>query len=166
MEAIGAGDFPPAVEQLRSLANDCSSPGRAQATLLWSAAELDPRYPAGSPDAAARLAVRFLLMPDATPGDVRIAETLYLIALDLGGRSPTGLAGLECVQETGSAPDSSFTLPVLPRAATTARAMEQTRAERDSLALAVRSLEAELTRIRALMLPDAPQTTGDPPRDR
>lgn len=83
--ALDGGEFMEAGRILRFLASRCESgdDGRA-AVLLLAAVHLDPRNPHGSPVAAARLSARYLQVPSAPPSTLGEAESLYLLALDLG----------------------------------------------------------------------------------
>lgn len=83
--AAERGDFGRASRQLRSLAARCESGDRGrEAVLLLAAVEIDPRNPSPSPATAAHLAARYLQVPQAPGASLAVAETLYLMALDLG----------------------------------------------------------------------------------
>lgn len=57
-----------------------------QAALALAAAELDSRNPTRRLWAGADMAGRFLNIPDVAPEDVPVAETLYLLAVELGAQ--------------------------------------------------------------------------------
>lgn len=78
-------DVATASEELKGLASRCES-GEAgrEAVLALAALEIDARNPAAFPAAAAQLAARYLQYPSAPAVSVRVAESLYLLALDLG----------------------------------------------------------------------------------
>ena len=82
------GDFQAATVQLRQQAAACRNGDRGrEAVLVRAMLELDLRNAGGSPDTAARLAARYLQLPDATPVGISAAESLYLLALDRGASS-------------------------------------------------------------------------------
>lgn len=83
--ALGSERFDEAYRDLRFLAERCES-GEAgsEAVLLLASQELNPRNPDRSPQAAAQLAARYLQISSASPTSLRVAESLYLLALDLG----------------------------------------------------------------------------------
>lgn len=163
--ALQAGDFEAAGTGLRELASSCDAGGYGrQAVLLLAAAALDPRNPAGSADEAARLAAHYLGLQEEGAGDRAVAETLFLLALDQGGRSEVaGAADGETIVSglapryhdcAAAVPDSSAVeptaLPELP-GLSTADLLVRIRTERDSLAERTTELEAELERIRRLL---------------
>lgn len=83
--AVESGRFEPGARALREVASRCESGGwGAEAVLLLAAVEIDPRNPRPSPGAGARLAARYLQIPGTVPSSRAAAETLYLLALDLG----------------------------------------------------------------------------------
>ena len=83
--ALESGRFEPAARTLRELASRCESGTRGRdAVLLLAAVEVDPRNPRPSPAAGAQLAARYLQIPGGDPSTATLAETLYLLALDLG----------------------------------------------------------------------------------
>ena len=85
---LEGGDFHAATTELRQQAAACKNGERGrEAVLLRAMVELDLRNPGGSPDTAARLAARYLQLPDATPAGISMAESLYLLALDRGASS-------------------------------------------------------------------------------
>lgn len=87
-DALEEGRFGEAYRTLRALAARCESgeQGR-EAVLLLSTGELDPRNPARSPAASAQLAARYLQAPSIPVTSLVVAESLYLLALDLGASS-------------------------------------------------------------------------------
>lgn len=162
IRALAAGDYGDAAARLRRVAGRCESgaDGRRAAFLLATSA-LDPRNPDASPDHGAALAAHFLGLPGGEPRERVAAETLYLLALDQGAQ-PVGSAedsagaGADrgvaarfdrCGDEADPVGAVDRPLPALPD---TAR-LYRLRAERDSLRVRVRELEAEVERIRALL---------------
>lgn len=152
------GDFQAATAELRKQAAHCRNGERGrEAVLLRATLELDLRNPAGSPDTAARLAARYLQLPDATPAGISAAESLYLLALDRGASSvddPWSYPGVaprfsHCGR---SAPASSLLreLPAHPGTPSTRELNEVHRALYWSQQQAD-SLKAELARIRKLL---------------
>lgn len=83
--ALKAGRFQEGYWELQSLAGQCGSGewGR-RAVLLLAAHLLDPRNPARSPEAAARLAARSLQVPTLSVSAEALARSLYVHALELG----------------------------------------------------------------------------------
>lgn len=174
--ALEAGDYREATIRLGWLAGDCQAgPHGRRAVLLLASTALDPRNPEASPDEGARLAAAFLGLPGASAGDRAVAETLYLLALDLGagipasagddgGESPAGLPRVaprfdHCGRPVAARPDTM--VPVLPDTAL-ATQLRQARARRDSLEARLTELEAELARIRELLQGGVPpDTTGE-----
>lgn len=208
--AADEGDFGSAGRHLRRLASRCESGERGrEAVLLLAAVEVDPRNPDPSPAAAAHLAARYLQMPEAPAWTLTVAGTLYLTALDLGAnpvRDPfapipsldgtAAEAGDEPADERevgpwrvarrfedcGAETAPARTVRELPEHPGTPlwRAVQNARAERDSLArradslearadearrlrARVDSLEAELRRIRSLLQQnrDVPNTSPE-----
>lgn len=108
---VEAGAYPRAEAVLRMLASRCENgeDGR-RALLLLSSLQLDPRNEAGVPDSAALMAARYLSLPDATPAERPVAESLYVLALELGADP-----GLRPTSEPGAgAPASRFSACALP----------------------------------------------------
>lgn len=182
MSHIQRDDFDAAARELAELAETCESGlwGR-DAVLVLASLELDPRNPSGSPSSAARLAARYLQIP-GTPS-VAVAETLYLLAVDLGGepvadplsQSP-GAVGTALAFENCDVPREPVLVREIPRhpgPPTTRTTLVRASAQRDSLATVVDSLalraaelEAELDRIRRLLAPDSVRGGGGAPPPR
>lgn len=179
-EALLRGDVAEAEPTLRQLASRCESGtwGR-DALLLLMAAELSPANPAGSSDEAARLAARYLQLPGASGPSLSLAETFYLLALDLGARPvadpserPPGAVRVALSFQDCDRPVEAMRLrelPSHPGPATTSDRLRRTAAERDSLSAVVDSLtvrigelETELDRIRRLLAPDTLQIRPGP----
>lgn len=177
IRALEAGEYEAAAGRLGWLASRCESGllGR-RALLLLATAALDPRNPDASPDRAARLTAHVLGLPGADPEDRVVAEALYLLSLELGGRVPVAEGGAgsggghaegdlafrfqDCriADAEGSTPPPQLpTLPGSPMALLYA----QIRVERDSLQARVTELEAELARIREILNGDLPEDEGD-----
>jgi hypothetical protein len=132
LEALAERDYDAAYEDLSwVLARQPRTEDGRRATLVLAAAELDPRNPRRRPDVGADLTARYLADPLARPWIVPIAETVYLLARELGAPPPTGTAAQD-------APDRE--LPVLP-GPSIAEELQRASTERDSLAGRVTELE-------------------------
>jgi hypothetical protein len=184
LHAAEASDFQGARELLEELVTHCESgPWGRDAVLVMGALELSPRNPAGTPDVAAGLLARYLQEPTAPPSSVILAETLYLAALDRGADPvgnpfvfrpdlpPVAPRFAACHRDSDPAPVRS--LPTLPESGATREILDRTQVERDSLAILADSLirrnealEAELDRIRRLLLPDTVRSGGTPSLSR
>lgn len=137
LRALAERDYDAAHQDLsRVMAREPRTEDGRRATLVLAAAELDPRNPGRRPDVGADLTARYLADPLAPPWTVPVAETVYLLARELGAPPPTGTVS----------PDRE--LPVLP-GPSIAEELQQARAERDSLAGRVTELEG---RVAALEL--------------
>lgn len=88
--ALDRGDFRSAYPALAWVYTRCptSRPGR-DALLLMAAAELDPRNEARRPAVGASLSAEYLALPAAPVENRPLAETLYVLALELGAPRPT-----------------------------------------------------------------------------
>jgi hypothetical protein len=177
---IESDELEAAARELAELAERCESgPWGRNAILMLAALELNPHNASGSPSAGARLAARYLQVPGASAGSLAVAETLYLLAVDLGAEPvadpfenatdavETALAFEDCdaIRETVVARE----IPRHPGPATTRGALVRASAQRDSLAAVADSLtaraaelEAELDRIRRLLVPDSIGRGGHP----
>lgn len=148
---LAAGDFKAATLELKSLAARCENGERGrEAVLLWTTLELDVRNPRGSAQTAAKLAARYLQLPDAEPAGISAAESLYLLALDRGARPVTDPWAFGQVAprfsrcgEPSPEPNVLRRLPEHPGTPSW-RALRWSRAQADSL-------ESELERIRKLL---------------
>ncbi|MGK7313003.1 MAG: hypothetical protein ACN0LA_12265 [Candidatus Longimicrobiales bacterium M2_2A_002] len=89
VRALEAGAYSEAVRPLRWAASRCEAGtyGR-RALLLLTATTLDPRNPDASLDEGAALAARALALPGIDPDDRKVAEVLYLTALERGAEPP------------------------------------------------------------------------------
>ncbi|MEQ8329392.1 MAG: hypothetical protein RH859_02900 [Longimicrobiales bacterium] len=169
--APGPGHFASADSTLRNAASPCaSSPGGRRALLLLALLHQDPRNPLADPDTAALMAARYLHLPGTPDHERRLAEGLYVVALDQGadpGLRPDPAApgpGLGAGGCLGDGPDAPVSLPVLstrPRALQvrdlTLR-VDSLGAVNGALRGRVDALEAELDRIRRLL--QATDTVG------
>ena len=174
--ALARADFATARERLAETRRTCGNAllGR-QALLLLGALELDPRNPARDPDRSAALTARYLRLPETFPWTRPLAETLYLMALDLGAAVPedegrTDPDGPIPGPRAGSSPACeggdrqavqavTAELPALTGASvpTRMRALERQRAtarrEMASLQAEIARLQSELQRVRATVRP-------------
>ncbi len=180
MEALDRGAFEEADAALRATAA-CGADGEAQtALLLLASLHQDPRFPRAHPDSAALMAARFLHLPGTRPEGRRLAEALYVLALDHGGdpglRPAAGRALLEVGPGCRSAvrADGARALPVLStppyglrlrraeaRADSLARRLDGLSRDGGAARARVEELEAELARIRRLL--QEPDTVAGPP---
>lgn len=185
LHAAEAADFEGARVALGDLAARCETgPWGRDAVLILGALELSPRNPGGSPSIAAGLLARYLQEPSSPPSSLILAEAMYLAALDRGAEPvanpfapgpaapPVAHRFAACHRE--SEPEPVRALPILPAPGSTRQALDQVRSERDSLAVLADSLtvltdalsrrnaalEAELDRIRRLLLPDTIRSGG------
>ena len=153
IKALAEGNYSAAHRDLAWVAERFAHEDAGQrAVLVLAAMELDPRNPARRPDAGSDLAGTFLQLPDRDGWIDPVAQTLYLLGLELG-------AAEERAQRAERAVELQRQLPTLPGPSVTARirAVEQ---ERDRLARQVTALEEklaemdrELERIRKTIKP-------------
>lgn len=84
--ALKLGGYPVARREFSEVADACpSSPIGGQALLALAALELDPRNGERDPRIARQAAERIFLLPEKPAWMEPAAETLYLLALELGG---------------------------------------------------------------------------------
>lgn len=154
------GEVGRATAGLRSVWRRCGSrPLGAQAFLLLAATRLDPRFRSGPPDSAAAEAASVLSDGGGPPWLRSAAESLYLVARDLGGSlgasapppSEAGdeAAGADCAARWDGAAGGAGALPALPG--------RSVRERLRSLQVRVDSLRSEVERLRELL-------EGSPPR--
>lgn len=155
---LEGGDFGAATAGLRQQAAACENGERGrEAVLLRAMLELDLRNSGGSPDTAARLAARYLQLPDATPAGISAAESLYLLALDRGASTveePWELSGVAPrFSRCGSPAPKPGLLRQLPEHPGTPGLWELNEVHRELYLSRQQadSLRAELTRIRKLL---------------
>ncbi|MFP3948751.1 MAG: hypothetical protein ACOC8K_01685 [Gemmatimonadota bacterium] len=85
--ALDEGRYGEAYGIFQELASSCEAGEEgSDAILLLATAELDPRNPARFPTGTAHLAARYLQVSPLTVTARAVAESLYLLALDLGAR--------------------------------------------------------------------------------
>lgn len=161
--ALTQGDFEAAREKLAEARERCGNTllGR-QALLLLGALELDPRNPQRSPDQAAEHTARYLRLSETYPWTRPLAESLYLLALELGASEPkladtqvstAELRAPACEEADRHAVQSATgELPTLdrPNMLTRLRALERNRAE---LQRQLTVLRNELDRVRMTVRP-------------
>jgi hypothetical protein len=93
IRALERGDHATAVADLLVVAGRCPvTPLARQALLLAAGAAIDPRNPARQLDLGAVLAARYLAIVPADESGARpLAQTLYLLALELGATAPAAI---------------------------------------------------------------------------
>lgn len=130
VRSLANGDFAEAHAHLRWVAERFANQesGR-RAVLILSALELDPRNPQRRPEIGSDLAATYLRLDHREDWLAGVAQTLYLVGLELGG--------VEQRIERAEA------LPKLPGPTVTAR-MKSLEQERDRLTRRVNALETEL----------------------
>jgi hypothetical protein len=89
LDALDRGQHSVAVADLAALAGECpATPVARYALLLAASASLDPRNPSRDPTASAGFAARYLAaVPVGDSSGRPLAEVLYLLALELGGKA-------------------------------------------------------------------------------
>lgn len=156
LAARSSGDLESAAYRLRVVRERCSGePLGDQAFLLLAATRLDPRYRERPPDSAAAETARYLSRDSASRWAEAMAESLHLIARDMGG-SPgatddppasgprSGRSGCESRwARDAEGSDEARALPALSRPSLHGRILD--------LRGVVDSLEAEVTRLRELL---------------
>lgn len=153
IKALAAGDYVAAHRDLAWVAERFAHEDDGQrAILVLAAMELDPRNPARRPDSGSDLAGTFLALPDRDGWIDPVAQTLYLLGLELG-------AAEERAQRAERAVELQRQLPILPGPSVTTR-IRTVEQERDRLAKQVTTLEEklaekdrELERIRKTIKP-------------
>lgn len=134
VRALARGDFAAARNDLTWVAQNYGLNKEGQRALLVLASlEMDPRNPARRIDAGAELAASYLRLEDTDEWLEPVAQTLYLVGLELG-------VAEQRVEEAALRERGLPTLPG-PTVPARIRSVEQ---ERDRLARRVTSLEAQL----------------------
>jgi hypothetical protein len=173
LRLLGEGRFAAADSTLRRVVARCARRDEVErAFLALASLHLDARNPAAQPDSAALMAARYLTAADAPPLGRRLAEGMWIQALDRGADP-----GVPPGDESRGAPPCSASRtvdsPALPTLESRryAELLEETSNRLDSLAAAhrealreVAELEAELARIRRLL--QEPDTLAVGPRRR
>jgi outer membrane protein assembly factor BamD (BamD/ComL family) len=138
MRALANGDYATAHKELAWVAERHANKSEGQrALLILAAMEMDPRNPARRTDVGADLAATFLRLPERDGWVDPVAQTMYLLGLELG-------AAEERAQRAERAAEAQQReLPKLPGPTVSARikAIEQ---ERDRLQARVLTLEEQL----------------------
>jgi hypothetical protein len=138
MRALGNGDYVAAHRELSWVAEHSAHKSEGQRALLVLASmEMDPRNPSRRTDVGADLAATFLRLPERDAWVDPVAQTMYLLGLELG-------AAEERAQRAERAAETQpRELPRLPGPTVNARirAVEQ---ERDRFAARVATLEEQL----------------------
>ncbi len=157
VDALGSGHFREAHEDLSWVYTHYPEQdvGR-RALLVIAAAEMDPRNPDQRLTVGARLLERFFA-PDSIAGwQEPVAESMYLLALDLGARdtaagATTDSAGAADSAAGASGMDAAGATPRLPRASLAhrlrnAEILRDSLAERNAaMAAHMKELEGQLT---------------------
>ena len=117
--------------------------------LALSAGELDPRKPERRLWAGADLSARLLNVPDVEPWMVPVAETYYLLALELGAQEER-LARADSLEQAATVEKDAASglvanrrLPAAPESTVPAR-IRAIESQRDSLRQRVAELEEQL----------------------
>ncbi len=154
IQALSNGDYNTARTDLTWVAQHYASDDEGQrALLILAALEMDPRNPTRRTDVGADLAASFLRLPERDTWVDPVAQTLYLLDLELGAAEQRAEAA-EAEQQR-----RQRELPKLPGPSVSAR-LRDVQAERDQLAKKVSTLEdqladkeRELERIRKTIKP-------------
>jgi hypothetical protein len=138
VNALANGDFTKAHAEFSWIAQHYADKSIGQrALLILAAMELDPRNPARRVNVGADLAASFLRLPEREAWVDPVAQTLYLLGLELG------TAQQERAAEQREQERKSRDLPKLPGPTVTAK-LESAEKERDDLAKRVAALEQQL----------------------
>jgi outer membrane protein assembly factor BamD (BamD/ComL family) len=141
VKALNSGDFATAESTLNTIVQAGTTEQLNQrALLVLAAAQMDPRNPNRKIESGAQLAARFLLLPERDLWVDPIAQTLYLLGLEL---SQAEQRADRAEQQAEQAQAKQRELPKLtgPTVSARIKAVEQ---ERDRLAKRVSSLEEQL----------------------
>lgn len=162
LSAHARGDYGDAISRLRVVRERCA--GRElgdRAFLLLVATRLDPRFRDGRPDSAAAGTARYLSADSTSRWGRAVAESLHLIARDMGGYAGADAAspaphraadGADCELPTAAlaaSSDSGQALPSLSR--------PSLQGEIRILRTRVDSLRAEVERLRELLKTPPPR---------
>jgi hypothetical protein len=153
VRALASGDYATAHKDLAWVAEHYPDKDEGQrALLILAALEMDPRNPARRAEVGADLAATFLRLPERDSWVDPVAQTMYLLGLELG-------AAEERAQRAERAAEAQRELPKLPGPTVSAR-IKSIEQERDRLQVRVTSLEEqvgglqrELERIRKTIKP-------------
>jgi TolA-binding protein len=139
LQALGRGDYRTAHEGLSWVAQNYAEDdyGR-RATLILAAVELDPRNPGRRIAVGTDVAANYLRLSDAAPWTQPLAQTLYLLGLELGAAEDR----VEKAEREAERAQSR--LPALPGPSVSAR-IRNVEQERDRLARRVETLEKQLS---------------------
>lgn len=179
MAHLAHASFPAADSALRAVASRCDNgDDRGAALLLLASLHQDPRNREAHPDSAALMAARYLYLPSGSDENRRLAEGLYVQALDRGGnpglRPEPGFRalapGVGCGRSATEVDGVPPTLPVLPDPSY-ARRLGEAQRRLDSLSAVHRAnrarlqeVETELARLkRLLQIPDSLNVPGPRP---
>jgi hypothetical protein len=152
LEASAAEDFAGARALLLPVYRQhWASPVGQQALLALAALEVDPRNPERRPEAAAELLARYLGIEAAPEWTVPVAESLYLVALELGGEPAAARVEADAAREAELRPEAPTRhLPQLPgptvpaRLAAAGEAQDRLREERDEVQRRLQQLERQM----------------------
>ena len=138
LSALGRGDYRVAHEHLAWVAQHYGHESYGQQALLTLAAmEMDPRNPTRRITVGTDVAAGYLRLPEKAPWTQPVAQTLYLLGLELGAAEERAERAERQAERTPAK------LPNLPGPTVTSklRSVEQ---ERDKLARRVDALEKQL----------------------
>jgi hypothetical protein len=144
LAALARHDWAAAYENLRWVyENHGAQPVGQHALLALTAAELDPRNPDRRLWASAEMAAHFLALREVPAWQHPVAETMYLLSLELG-------ANEERIARIEAERDSALALPKLPGPSFLAK-MNDVTAERDSLRTRIDALQRTLAQREATL---------------
>ena len=137
MQAYASGNYATARTEFAWLAEHfANEPVGQRALLVLAAVQMDPRNPNRQADDGSDLAARFLQRPERDAWVDPVAQTLYLLGVELGVAEEREREVQQQLQQTRA-------LPKLPGPTVTAR-IKAIEGERDKLAKRVTTLEEQL----------------------
>ena len=141
MRALANGDYTVAHQELSWVAERYANKEEGQrALLILASMEMDPRNPSRRTDVGADLAATFLRLPERDAWVDPVAQTMYLLGLELG-------AAEERAQRAERAAEQQRELPKLPGPTVSAR-IKTVEQERDRLQARVTTLEEQIANLQ------------------
>lgn len=161
LSARAGGDLASAASGLRAVRDRCSGePLGDQAFLLLVATGLDPRYRNGSPDSVAAQTARYLARDSTSRWVEAMAESLHLVARDLGDVSGSTGEAAGAAAGTGSGDCAARWVPGAAadagRGGPPALGRPSLRDRIRALRTTADSLRAEVKRLRELLKTSRP----------